>query len=365
MDEKNLRHLLFSLKVSVQRATYTGSSKNTRWINISCPFAQWTHAKGSDNNPSFGITLVEDGRSHYKCLACGTKGRVSSLPTRLGGYRGENQSKLRHWAELTEMQIAISRPTIDWEASKGIDEDEHAERTSKPLPSHDLVNGYPRALGLRYLRKRGIIWPTPLTLNLRYDDYQHRILFPCYDPLGRFRGFTGRSTLPASRLSKRNPKVRDYHGLDKRQLFLGLRGQYSGPTVITEGLFDYAAGVQAGFKNSKAILGTALTDEKVDILINAGNPVYFFMDNDRAGWNSLFGIFDKDGQLEKDNAWAYRLYQEIPVWIVPYPNPFDNLDPGSMSTETFRNHVKRAWLFTGQAPLDDMEEPHLLPLGGI
>ena len=358
MDEKTVRDLLFQLKIPVQRHSYSGSKERTRWLNISCPFAPFTHQRGSDTNPSFGITINDAGKSNYKCLACGLKGRLSALPSRLGGYRKEDYSRIRHWAEMAELQATISKPVVDWENDHTHDEQKDEHRHTKP--SHEAVMRYPRIVSLPYLRERGIRWPTPLTLGLRFDSYQSRILFPCYDRHGAFAGFTGRSVRHPRTYSKKNPKVRDYLGLDKRQLFLRLPGRRSGPKIISEGLIDFAKVVQTGFPYAHAILGTALTPEKIDILIEGGDPVYFFMDNDLAGWQALFGVFNGDGELEVDNAWAFRLYREVPVWIVPYDTPLDGTDPGSLDEKTIRRMISNAWLFMGNPPLDDLMEPHLM-----
>ncbi len=370
MDEANIRQLLFKLGVNTTRVSFTGSKKRTRWMNVTCPFAAFTHAKGTDTNPSFGITIDDKGRSHYKCLSCGVKGRLAAMPSKLGGYRKEDYSKLRNWAELVEVNAGISIPATDWEEATPDEKEEAAKEKSRPSPSS--LQEYPRALGLRYLHERGLKYPTPLKLDLRYDDYQKRVLFPCYDKLDRFAGFTGRSIRPAHTYDRYNPKVRDYFGLDKRKLFLRLPAnnalRRSGKKIICEGLVDYAKLVQAGYANAHAILGTALTPEKLDILISEGDPVYFFMDNDMAGWTSLFGVPDKeDGEFDRDNAWAYQLYKELAVWIVPYPSPFTskNLDPGSLPEKTLHGCIERAWLFTGEAPMDDMGTPNLLPLRNL
>lgn len=259
---------------------------------------------------------------------------------------------------MAELQASVSKPVIDWEA-QSLEHDD--DRTHQSIPPPELINGYPLALGIPYLAKRGLHWPTPLKLGLRFDSFQNRVLFPCYDKLGRFRGFTGRSVSPPERLSKKNPKVRDYHGLDKRKLFLGLPRGGSGKKLIVEGLIDYGNLVQSGYTNTRAILGTSLTPEKIDILIDEGDPVYFFMDNDKAGWSALFGNLNEDDQLETENAWAFQLYEEIAVWIVPYPNAFDGTDPGSLSKEALKKHIDRAWLFTGKAPYDLSGNPTFVP----
>lgn len=283
------------------------------------------------------------------------------MPERLGGYRKVDYSKLRHWAELTELQSSVNRPVVDWETKNATEDNDTRKR--KELPNASVIETYPRTLGLSYLRGRGLVYPTPLLLNLRYDNFQHRVLFPCFDRYDRFSGFTGRSVLGEETYSKANPKVRDYFGLDKRTLFLRLRDQQDGKKIVSEGLLDYGKLVQHGYRNAHAILGTALTPEKIDILITEGDPVYFFMDNDMAGWEALFGIPDKDGDgYNYDNAWAYTLYREIPVWIVPYPVPLGNGDPGALPAETVHKCIKRAWLFTGEAPFDDNGNPTLMPV---
>lgn len=365
MDEDNIKHMLHQLGVPMQRYSFTGSAKHTRWLNVSCPFAPFTHAKGSDSNPSFGITISEDGRSYYKCLSCNMKGRLSALPTKLGGYRKKDYRKLRHWAEMAELQASIAKPTVDWEDDRTSEARTDGKQTDTKLPDPALVREYPTAMGIPYLRERGLSFPTPLKLNLRYDDYQHRVLFPCYDRFDRFRGFTGRSVLPADALSKRNPKVRDYYGLNKRELFLGLPGSPKGKKLLSEGLIDYAKSIQYGYNAARAILGTSLTPEKIDILISEGDPVYFFMDNDLAGWQALFGVFDEEGELNTENSWVYNLYKELPVWIVPYPTPLDGTDPGSLSREEFNKCVDSAWLFMGKPPMDDLDQPHLMLPGSV
>jgi hypothetical protein len=284
------------------------------------------------------------------------------MPTRLGGYRKTDYSKIRHWAELLEVQAAIATPAVDWEHQ--VQPDEEAEKRERELPDESIIQTYPRALGLRYLRTRGITYPTPLLLNLRYDNFQQRVLFPCYDRYDVFMGFTGRSVMSERTYSKQNPKVRDYFGLDKRTLFLRLRGKQKGIKLISEGLVDYGNLVHCGYRNAHAILGTALTPEKLDILISEGDPVYFFMDNDMAGWEALYGIPKKEGEgYEHENAWAYQLYKEIPVWIVPYPSNLGEgaTDPGIMTKENLQKCIERAWLFTGKAPFDDTGNPTMRP----
>jgi len=361
MDEANVRYLLSQLKIPHNNATFTGSVKRTRWMTISCPFAPWTHQKKTDNHPSFGITLKDGDRSAYKCLSCGLKGRLSSLPTRLGGYRKLDYSKIRRWAEMTEFQTGISKPVPKWEDADPVAIDYSKKAIGREAPPISALSEYPIALGSEYLRERGIAYIDVMRMNIRYDAYQRRVLFPVYDRHDTFQGFTGRSVLHKKKWTKEYPKARDYHGLNKRDVFLKLPGQHGGKKVITEGIFDYATSVHHRYYNARAILGTSLTDEKVEILTEEGEPVYFFMDNDLAGWQALFGVFDADENLKTDLAWAFRLFREIPVWIVPYRTNLTGEDPGGiLDRAAFDAHIKRAWLFTGKAPLTVDGRPSML-----
>jgi hypothetical protein len=287
------------------------------------------------------------------------KGAVPTLASKLGGYRKKEYKKQRIWAEQVEMQIASTRPVPDWEDQPF--EDARNEATHN-IPDASLLESYNRLYAHPYLSGRGIRYPYPALLGLRFDAFQQRILFPCYDEEGRFRGFTGRSILPEKRLDKKNPKVRDYFGLNKRELLLGLPKHLSenrpGPKLIVEGLFDYARLVSFGYFSSKAILGTSLTDEKVDILLSSQEPVMLFMDNDLAGWQAAFGLFDEEDNHDTSNAWAYRLYKEIPVWIVPYKQrKLNGQDPGSLTREEVQESIEHAWLFTGKVPTDELGTP--------
>lgn len=348
MNEDNIRHLLSLLKIPHQKATFTGNEKHGRWMTISCPFAPFTHSKKTDNNPSFGITVKNGDRSAYKCLSCGVKGRLAGLPTRLGGYRKIDYSKERKWAELAEFEATSNKPMPKWDEADPVAIDYKQKESNAPYMRE---TDYPYAY-VSYLHDRGIsVWDT-WKIGIRYDRSEQRVLFPVYDSDSEFRGFTGRSIQNRDTWPKSYPKVKDYGGLPKRELLLRLKGQRDGKKIISEGLFDFAMAVHHGYENARAILGTAVTDEKIEMLLREGEPVYFFMDNDVAGWTALFGLLDDDENLDTSQAWAFRLYKEIPVWIVPYFKNLDGTDPGSLrNKEDYDAHIKRAWLFTGKAPM--------------
>ena len=57
-------------------------------IIASCPFAQWTHGGGKDENPSFAA-FSSGGRWRYKCMACGESGTMRKMFWRHAGFSGK------------------------------------------------------------------------------------------------------------------------------------------------------------------------------------------------------------------------------------------------------------------------------------
>ena len=53
-------------------------SEEEEWVRCSCPLAPWNHAKGADENPSFGIKVNDKGESGFHCFTC-KSGRLLDL----------------------------------------------------------------------------------------------------------------------------------------------------------------------------------------------------------------------------------------------------------------------------------------------
>lgn len=348
MDEPSIFAFLQAINVNAKQHSYNGD-----WLNIRCPFAPWYHAKGTDNSPSFGIKIDADKKSVCKCFSCNTKGSLAVIAAKLGRLRGKDYSEHQHWAEMTELQSKLGRPLRDWD--EAIDEALTPAATA-PIPDQDALQEYPHAVGLPYLRKRGFNWLDVLKLDLRYDPYQKRVLFPIYDEDGLFRGFSGRSILPEATYDKRNPKIRDYFGLPKRELLLFHRDfprtikenhGFFGRQLFVEGLFGFGAAYQTGFINANATLGTACTPQKIKIIIERRQPAYFLFDNDKAGEDAVLGNLNEEtGEIDESNAWAPQLYNDIPVWIGQWGDTPYGKDPRDVSPETIISAIENAKLYT-------------------
>jgi DNA primase len=118
-----------------------------------------------------------------------------------------------------------------------------------------------------------------------YDRFRSRLLFPIFDGRGRPIGFGGRL------MGEGEPKY-----LNSPQTPLFYKGQQlyalhqakqairrSSVAVVVEGYMDVLSAHQAGFSNTVASLGTALTAEQAKILARYSKRVILAYDADSAG----------------------------------------------------------------------------------
>jgi len=124
-----------------------------------------------------------------------------------------------------------------------------------------------------------------------YDRYRHRLMFPIWDESGRVIAFGGRA-LPSGKTASSDAKyINSPEGVlfhKSRVLFawhlaraeVGKRESI----IITEGYMDAIALHEAGFANTVATLGTALTSHHVALLGRLSPKViYLCFDGDSAG----------------------------------------------------------------------------------
>jgi DNA primase len=123
-----------------------------------------------------------------------------------------------------------------------------------------------------------------------YDRFRGRIMFPLADARGRVLGFGARAMSEGRGPKYLNTSENDvYH--KGRQLF-GIHiarphAAKSGRIVVVEGYTDVLAMHQAGFRDSVAIMGTALTAEQMAVLSQAAPVVLLALDADRSGQEAM------------------------------------------------------------------------------
>lgn len=303
---------------------------NGKWMNLSCPLAPWTHSKGTDSSPSFGVSIVEGGASRYNCFTCKSNGTLSELFFKLHDLSGDD--KYRVTAEGLDGQELWGAPiTASWEAIGSRCRERQAARIAPPTPLEERIYGrmFESAVGHPYLRRRGISKSTTHELDIRLDPNNHgvpRIVFPVRDQNGGLLGYTGRAT------TKALPKVRDYFGLPKERSLLGIdrmMRQFSDSPymIVVEGLFAYARMAQYGYP-VVATLGANVTPYQAQLLRLPGKVVYCFYDDDDAGYKG-------------SEVMQTALQGHVPLFGVTYPDEQTNEgDPVSDPDELLKDEVE-------------------------
>lgn len=337
MREHDLRKVLARLGVQP-----TGRRRSSGWIEFRCPLAPYTHAAQADTRPSAAAKVNDQGHSLWSCQTCKAHGRLTSLVHELQRYRHTFYEGLITQIDEADRAALMNAPTFE---EVPFEVEQHGP---KALIEEQFKGLYPAAgedkMSRAYLQGRGITRATVEKLGLLYDPKQNRILFPVRGREGELYGFTGRLIIAAT---KSEPKVRDYHGLPKRDLVLGAdRWRVDKPLIIVEGLFAFAHLHEIGveqFANIGALLGSAMTPEKAKMIRNFDHPVYLLLDNDEAGDVGIFGRHLPDGKREDAAGALGQLKTHVPVMIPEWPS----------WPETTKYHGKQ---FEGGTAKDDPDQ---------
>lgn len=275
-----------------------------------CPFH-------GENTPSFHC---EDGKGRYHCFGCGVSGDHFRFLTELDGMPfPEAVSRIADMA-------GVPMPARDPEAEKR----EEARSSLSDVMSlatqyfEEKLQAADGAKARGYLRERGLSSATQAAFRIgyapdsrnalkqyladkgvhkdqieacglvvhgpdiavSYDRFRDRIMFPIEDTRGRVIAFGGRALspdVPAKYLN--SPETDLFH---KGNILYNLArarktAGKDGSLIAVEGYMDVIALNQAGFENAVAPLGTALTENQLDLMWRvAGEPLLCF-DGDTAG----------------------------------------------------------------------------------
>jgi len=295
----------------------TNAAKGDFWA--CCPFH-------GEKTPSFHC---EDRKGRYHCFGCGVSGDHFRFLTELDGLSfPEAVERVADMAGVPMPARDVQEERREKELASLTDVMEMATRFFE----QQLQEGA-GAKARAYLRERGLSTATQQEFRLgyapdsrnalkehlaakgvekgqieacglvvfgpdvpvSYDRFRDRIMFPIPDMRGRIIAFGGRalsSDAPAKYLN--SPETELFHkgnvlfnmGRARKSLGKG------GTLVAVEGYMDVIALAQAGFPNAVAPLGTALTENQLDLLWRmAGEPVLCF-DGDEAGLRAAWRAAD-------------------------------------------------------------------------
>ena len=295
----------------------TNASRGDFWA--CCPFH-------GEKTPSFHC---EDKKGRYHCFGCGVSGDHFRFLTEHDGLPFPEAVE-----RIAEM-AGVPMPARDVEAER-----REKERTTltdvMEMATAFFQQRLQAADGAKaraYLRERGLTSVTQQTFRLgyapdsrnalkehlaakgatkeqieacglvvhgpdiavSYDRFRDRIMFPIEDSRGRTIAFGGRalsSDVPAKYLNSNDTEL--FHKGNVLYNFARARkAQVKAGTVIAvEGYMDVIALAQAGIENAVAPLGTALTENQLELLWRmSGEPVLCF-DGDQAGLKAAWRAAD-------------------------------------------------------------------------
>jgi DNA primase len=309
LDKESIEELLREINPGAKLDEING------WVSCSCPLAEWTHEKGSDSSPSFGIRIDPEGISRFNCFTCHQHGDLPKLLKKLSRYTGEDYSSMISSVEVDDL---LGGPLPEWGKKQ-----KRAEKLGEPV-DENLVYAYEEARGHPYLRDRGVSNSVVDQFGIVIDPDNRgatRILIPVRHVTGELYGFIGRATDDYT-----NPKVRDYNGLPKRLLLLGMNHAINdnrGYTILVEGPFDALRLWSLGYP-AVAAMHSTLTDAQAAILRNHARSLIVLFDNDQAG---------REGR----NVVAEKMKKYMPVLKTAYPKGYN--DPGELNEKHMRRMI--------------------------
>ncbi len=286
----------------------TQAAKGDYWA--CCPFH-------GEKSPSFHC---EDRKGRYHCFGCSVSGDHFRFLTELEGL------SFPEAVERVAGLAGVAMPTRDPQS-----EERDKERASL-FDVMDMATAFfegklQEAAGAKarsYLRDRGLTAATQQTFRIgfapdsrnalkehlaakgvskeqieacglvvfgpdipvSYDRFRDRIMFPIPDSRGRIIAFGGRAMsadVPAKYLN--SPETELFHKGRVLYNFARARAaaQKDGPLIAVEGYMDVIALAQAGIATAVAPLGTALTEDQLQLLWRVSNEPVLSFDGDGAG----------------------------------------------------------------------------------
>jgi DNA primase len=273
-----------------------------------CPFH-------NEKTPSFSVNAE---RGFFHCFGCGAGGTVFDFVMRVEAltFAEALQSLARRYGiALPEHSSAGGAPGGERDALALVNQ------TAAEFFEHVLWKTEEGTSARDYLKARGISEETARAFMLgfaparpanlagvvakrgmldaavkaglvkRYDDrppydmFRARLMFPIRDAQGRVLGFGGRvldQSLPKYINSPESPiysKARALYGVFEARQAIAKADR----TIVVEGNIDAIALWQAGFKETVASLGTALTVDQLRLLSRYSRNIFASFDGDGAG----------------------------------------------------------------------------------
>ncbi len=331
-------------------------------FKANCPFH-------NEKTPSL---MISQERQSFKCFGCGEGGDVITFIEKIEGLDFYNSLKLlaeRVGVELKTNSIKFGDHEFKADQKTRLFEiNEWAKKVY-----HKILVDHPKAEKARdYLKKRGLSkktieefeigyapnsWDFLLRFLLNkkyseeeivaagvgikaergkvYDRFRGRIIFPINNIMGNTIAFTSRILEDDGKSAKYINsaesaiyiKGKTIYGLDRAKMAIKEKDL----AVLVEGQMDVIACHQAGFNNTVATSGTALTLDQLQILSRYTSTIALSFDGDNAG------------QTAMKRAIRIALQNDISTKIIYLPKEFKDPDEAIKSdAKIWAEAVKKA-----------------------
>lgn len=270
-----------------------------------------------EKTPSF---TVNDQKGFYHCFASGEHGDIFAFVMkteglefpeaveRLAGEAGVEMPKSTPQAEAREALTVRLRKVVEASAvyfqemlrgAAGREARAYLERRGlSQKESEDFRLGYApqgRHQLKEYLAAKGFATDDTAAsgmlisgddIPVSYDRFRHRLMFPITDPRGQVIAFGGRALGEEQQPKYLNsPETPLFH---KGGVLFNIgaarkAAHERGGVIVAEGYMDVIALTRAGFPNTVAPLGTALTPDQLQLLWRMADEPLLCFDGDSAG----------------------------------------------------------------------------------
>lgn len=273
-----------------------------------CPFH-------NEKSPSFSVSR---DKQMYYCFGCGAGGNVFTFIMEYENYsfieafkflaqragvelpKEEYSKEAKERADLRSTLLEMNKLAAKYfyaQLKSSAGKQAHEYLTNRKLSEETITAfglGYSSKYNndlYQYLRAKGytddqIIKAGLVNVDEKsgiYDKFWNRVMFPIMDVNNRVIGFGGRVMGDAKPKYLNSPETIIF---DKSRNLYGLhraRTSRKSYFLICEGYMDVISLHQAGFTNSVASLGTALTSGHAALIKRYVNEVYLTYDSDEAG----------------------------------------------------------------------------------
>jgi DNA primase len=265
----------------------------------------WFDFSSGKNGNIFDFVIESEGLTFPEAVERLAAEAGLELPAR--NADGEKREKERlGLLDVMEMAAAYfeavlkgpqGRVARDYLAGRALSEKSRAEfRLGYALGDRHALRDHLAAKGVSVeaMVEAGLLVSGP-DIPVAYDRFRNRVMFPIQDLRGRVIAFGGRTLDPEVQAKYLNsPQTPLFH--KGSVLFNQHRARKAahdkGRVVAVEGYMDAIALCSAGFAETVAPLGTALTEEQMALLWRLADEPILCFDGDKAGQRAAFRAVD-------------------------------------------------------------------------